>query len=201
MQMRQDMMQQNLDLRRVSLDERERHSREAEKAARDREEGRNARFNTKEGRLAAAQEIKQNTDVAKLALAQRALEHKIAAGDTTVTMKQWREINDAKRRAIQAEAQVYSVNNGMDDKQKAKLAKELDDAAEEEIRNMRNMQGSSTPTGGAQQPGGGKTDAKASERAKPIPTEIRSQFDKLPPDKKAAGIAKLKADGYQTEGL
>jgi hypothetical protein len=203
-EMRQQMQQDVLSLRKDSLDQRESQFNTREERLRDEDKQKQARFDTKEARLEAKQTIQQDQNVQKLALQQKGLEHKIAAGDKTATMKMWRDIADAKRKASLAAASIYSVNNGMDDKQKAKLAKEVNDSAEEEISNMRNMQGSSTPTGGTAPAGGGKTDARAGDQPKPIPPEIRGQFDallKTNPELRAKAIEKMKADGYVTDGL
>jgi hypothetical protein len=203
-EMRQQMQQENLGLRQQSIEQRENQFNTREERLRDEDKQKQARFDTKEARLEAKQTIQQDQNVQKLALQQKGLEHKIAAGDKTATMKMWRDIADAKRKASLAAASIYSVNNGMDDKQKAKLAKEVNDSAEEEISNMRNMQGSSTPTGGTAPAGGGKTDARAGDQPKPIPPEIRGQFDALlkdHPELRDKAIAKMKADGYTVDGL
>jgi hypothetical protein len=203
-EMRQQMQQDNLTLRQQSIEQRENQFNTREERLRDEDKQKQARFDTKEARLEAKQAIQQDQKVQELALKQKGLEYKIASGDKTVTMKQWRDIADAKRKAALAAASIYSLNNGMDDKQKAKLAKEVNDSAEEEIANMRNLQGSSTPTGGTAPAGGGKTDAKVGDQPKPIPTEIRGQYDafvKEHPELRAKAIEKLKADGYTVDGL
>jgi septal ring factor EnvC (AmiA/AmiB activator) len=203
-EMRQQMQQDVLSLRKDTLDQRESQFQQREDRMRDENDAKQKRFDTKEARLEAKQTIQQDEKVQELALKQKGLEHKIASGDKSATMKQWRDIADAKRKAALAAASIYSVNNGMDDKQKAKLAKEVNDSAEEEIANMRNMQGSSTPTGGMAPAGGGKTDARAGDQPKPIPTEIRGQYDafvKEHPELRDKAIEKLKADGYTVDGL
>jgi hypothetical protein len=203
-EMRQQMQDEILKLRKDSLDQRQSQFEDREQRLKDENEARQKRFDTREARLEAQNAIKQDAKVQELALKQKGLEYKIAAGDKSVTMKQWRDIADAKRKAALAAASIYSANNGMDDKQKAKLAKDVNDAAEEEISNMRNMQGSSTPTGGTAPAGGGKTDAKVSDQPKPIPPEIRGQYDALVkehPELRQKAIDKLKADGYMTDDL
>lgn len=202
--LRQQMQQENLDLRQRSLEQRENQFNTREDRLRDENEAKQKRFDTKEARLEAKQTVQQDQAVQKLAMQQKGLEYKIAAGDKSATMKQWRDIADAKRKAALAAASIYSLNNNMDDKQKAKLLKDVNDAAEEEIANMRNMQGSSTPTGGTVPAGGGKTDARAGDQPKPIPPEIRGQFDalvKTRPDLRAKAIEQMKADGYTVDGL
>jgi hypothetical protein len=201
-EMRQQMQQENLNLRQQSIEQRENQFETREGRLRDENEAKQKRFDTREARLEAKQTIQNDQAVQKLALQQKGLEYKIASGDKSVTMKMWRDIADAKRKASLAAAAIYSQNNGMDDKQKAKLAKDVNDA--EEIANMRNLQGSSTPTGGTAPASGGKTDARAGDQPKPIPPEIRGQFDALikdHPDLREKAIEKMKADGYMTDGL
>lgn len=203
-EMRQAMQQDNLNLKRDTLDARERMFEEREKRIKDEEDRRQKRFETREARLEAQNEIKNDTKVRELDLKQKYIEKKIADGDRNFNMKMWRETADAKRKAALAAATLYSVNNGMDEKQKAKLAKDVNDSAEEEITNMRNLQGSSTPTGGTPKADGSKTSARVGDQPKPIPEGIRSQFDKLVkerPDLREEAIAKMKADGYITDGL
>jgi len=202
-EMRQQMQQENLAQRGANLDERARHNEETEGRLRDAEKAKQDRFNTREARLEAKQTIQQDQNVQKLALQQKGLEYKIASGDKATTMKMWRDKADDKRKAALAAASIYSVNNSLDDKQKAKLMKDVNDSAEEEIANMRNLQGSSTPTGGTVPPGGGKTSDRVGDQPKPIPPDIRGQFDEAlkqgkPRDKL---IEKLKSAGYMTDGL
>jgi hypothetical protein len=201
-EMRQKMQQENLNLRQQSIEQRENQFQTREERLRDENKAKQERFNTREGRLEAKQAIQQDQTVQKLALQQKGLEYKIASGDKTATMKQWRDIADAKRKASLAAASIYSVNNGMDDKQRAKLAQEVQDEAEKEIANMRNLQGASTPTGGTAPAEGGKTSEKAAT-GKPIPFDIRKQFDDaLAAGKdKAALVKRLQENGYMTDGL
>lgn len=204
LEMRQQMQQENLNLRQRSIEQRENQFNTREERLHDENEARQKRFDTRESRLEAKQAIQNDQAVARLSLQQKGLEYKIASGDKAATMKQWRDIADAKRKAALAAAAIYSVNNGLDDTQKAKLLKDVNAAAEEEITNMRNMQGSSTPTGGTPKPDGSKTSARVGDQPKPIPSEIRGQYDafvKDHPDLRGKAIEKLKADGYTTDGL
>jgi hypothetical protein len=203
-EMRQQMQGENLNLRQRGIEDRENQFATREGRMRDENEAKQKRFDTKESRLEAKQTIQQDQNVLKLSLQQKGLEHKIASGDKATTMKMWRDMADAKRKAALAAASIYSVNNSLDDKQKAKLLKDVNDSAEEEIANMRNLQGSSTPTGGTAPAGGGKTSERVGDQPKPIPSEIRGQFDALikdHPELRAKAIEKMKADGYTTDGL
>lgn len=202
--LRQQMQQENLDLRQRSLEQRENQFETREQRLRDENEARQKRFDTREARLEAKQAIQNDQAVQRLSLQQKGLEYKIASGDKNTTMKMWRDIADAKRKAALAAASIYSVNNGLDDKQKAKLLKDVNDAAEEEITNMRNLQGSSTPTGGTPKADGTKTSERVGDQPKPLPSELRGQYDafvKEHPDLRQKAIDKLKADGYVTDGL
>lgn len=204
-EMRQQMQAEILQQRKDNQDQRERDFQQREQRLTDENAAKQKRFDTREARLEAKQAIQNDQAVARLALQQKGLEYKIASGDKSATMKQWRDIADAKRKAALAAASIYSVNNGLDDKQKAKLLKEVNDAAEEEIANMRNLSNSSTtPTGGTAPAAGGKTSARASDQPRALSAELRGQYDafvKEHPDKRQAAIDKLKADGYVTDGL
>lgn len=199
-EMRMQMQSEQLQARRESLDERERHNQATEGAAKERLTERQREFDVKEKRLEAKTQVQQDQAWQRLENQKHDIERKIASGDLTASRAQWRQTVDLQHKKAMEIIAAYSVNNSLDDKQRKDLIAEQQKVYGQQLEQMRNM----PSTGGVPQAGGGKTQGRVGDQPKPIPTDLRAEYDafiKANPDQKAAAIEKLKNDGYVTDGL
>jgi hypothetical protein len=101
------------------------------------EEGRNRRFDQREGRLAAAAEIRQDQGYQRLEMQKQDLARKIEQGGDKQALAQWRAVVDAQHKRATEIIQSSNMMSGLSKEEKASLLAEQRKAYEEDIAGMR----------------------------------------------------------------
>lgn len=168
---------------------------------------------TREQRLAAAAGIRQDQGWQRLEMQKQDLQRKIEQGGDKQALAQWRAVVDAQHKRATEIIQANSITSNLTKDDKKTLLDEQRSAYEAEIAAMRGKMGSTTPTGGTA-PAGAPAEPKvqgqvsqggpAAAPSKPIPFEVRQQYDAAaakPGFNKDAAIKYLQDQGYKTDGL
>lgn len=112
----------------------------------------------REARLAAGQKVRQDQQIQRLDLAKQNLERQITQGGQRQKLSEWRATVDAQHKRAMEVIQSNALGSNLSDPDKKALLQQEDQFYRSQLENMRNMSGSSTPTGGKPAAGGKTTD-------------------------------------------
>ncbi len=115
---------------------------------------------TREARLAVASQVRQDQGWQKLEQQKAALEQRITQAGDRKAIGEWRAIVDAQHKRAMEIIQSNSINSGFTPADKKALIQEQNQFYENQIKQMRGGQGSTTPTNNQPPaaPGGGKVE-------------------------------------------
>jgi hypothetical protein len=142
---------QRLQMAKDRLDETQRwHDQINDRGTRRLEQGdrRLDQGDTREARLAANSAVRNDAMTQRLQMQQQDLQRKIDAGDRGAALAQWRAVTDAMHKRATEIIQSNSAGSNMSDEDRKALLAEQQQAYENQIKQMRERAGGSTPTGG-----------------------------------------------------